>query len=59
MVIVHSFTPRGSDTVAPTKRTVEQIKQMHGTIIPGTSEEVDADKLDDNGRYKPCQGEDI
>ena len=53
MVTVHSFMPRGSDIIAPTKRTAKQIKQMHGDIVPGTAEEVDAATIDDNGRYIP------
>ena len=54
-VTVHSFKRYviTSDTspFAPAKATAESIEKWDCQIIPGTAEEVEADELDDEGRY--------
>jgi len=39
----------------PLKSTVERIKEIGGEIITGTAEEVDASKIDKEGKYHPSK----
>ena len=60
MVTVHHFKvwdqAAGDHVVPPRKSTAERIKQIGGTIIPGTSEEVDESAIDSEGRFDPRAG---
>jgi hypothetical protein len=39
--------------ISPRKSTVERIKRVGGSVIEGTAEIVDANLLDNDGRYDP------
>jgi hypothetical protein len=57
MVEVHHFkvwnNTKGDWEIPPSKRTTESIAAANGKIIPDTAEEVEATKLDSQGRYFP------
>jgi hypothetical protein len=57
VVTVHHFKVwdqmRGDHIVPPLKSPAERIKQIGGTIIPGTAEDVESSVLDADGRYDP------
>ena len=57
MVEVHHFKVwnihRGDWEIPPSKRTAESIAMLKGQIIPDTAEDIDAAKLDAQGRFFP------
>ncbi len=57
MVMVYYFEVwdqvGGENIVQPLKSDANRIKQVGGTILPGTGEEVDVADLDADGRYDP------
>ena len=44
---------KGGTIVQPLKSDADRIKQLGGSIVPGTGEEVDVADLDADGRYDP------
>ena len=44
---------KGGTIVQPLKCDADRIKQVGGSIVPGTGEEVDVADLDADGRYDP------
>ncbi len=56
-VTVHHYrvwdAARGYFIVAPLKGTEARIKRLSGKIIPGTTEEVDPARIDEQGRCRP------
>jgi hypothetical protein len=57
MVMVYAFEAwhqvRGENVRSPNKGTEARIERVKGVIVPGTGEDVPAQLIDAEGRYRP------